>query len=102
MFARTTLYLTVFITATIAASARGQSAIGVGAPSALARAIVLHDSAVSLYSRPDRAAEAAQIHTREAAFRSPTDPEAINALVMAGRLYAYAHRPFAACKTLEQ
>lgn len=68
----------------------------------LARAIVLHDSAVALYNQPTRSADAARLHLREAAFRDARDPEAVEALLMAANLFNYANQPISARKAVVQ
>ena len=68
----------------------------------LTRALELHESAVALYAAPKRAAEAAGLHIEEAQHRASTDPEAVEALIMAGNLFNYAQRPVSARRTLEQ
>lgn len=69
---------------------------------AVARAIKLHQKAVALYSQPEFAAEAARLHVQEAKLRSNGDPEAVENLMMAARLYGYAKLPRDARSTMEQ
>lgn len=69
---------------------------------AYAKALALREEAVALYAQPKRAAEAARLHVREARLRGPRDREAVEALIMAARLFSYANRPFDSRKTMEQ
>lgn len=83
--------------------AHGQTATGwSGENNALARAIALHDSAVAMYNQPARSAEAARLHLEEVRFRSWSDPEAVDALVMAANLFNYANQPLTAKKVMER
>ena len=69
---------------------------------AYARAAQLNKEAVSLYSDPGRASDAARLHLQEASSRSWSDPEAVHALIMAANLYNYADQPMTARKIMER
>ena len=53
----------------------------------------LRSRAEALYQNQSRLREAAQLHEKEAAVRSASDPEAVVALEQAARLYAYTGNP---------
>jgi hypothetical protein len=89
----------VFLSGSVASA---QNSVKASSNSALARAIALHEEAVALYSQPKRSADAARLHVAEAKFRNSNDPEAVQALMMAGNLYNYAGQPFEAKKVTEQ
>lgn len=100
---RTALAILTSVVCFAPLSVQAQTSVKARAPNtALGRAIQLHDSAVALYSQPQRAAEAARLHVREASFRSVRDPEAVGALIMAANLFNYARQPVVARKTMER
>jgi hypothetical protein len=104
MFTRIKLFTAAFAAASLlcAAPTHAQSFIKASAKSNLARALVLHDSAVWLYSDPSRAVEAANIHLREANLRGATDPEGVEATMMAARLFFYGKHTYEARKAMVQ
>jgi hypothetical protein len=79
-----------------------QTSVKASSSSALAKAIATHDSAVSLYSQPTRARDAARLHMREVRYRDARDPEAVEALIMAANLLNYSNELWSARKTMEQ
>src|SRR5262245_14675070 len=57
------------------------------------RAEHLRRSAQALYEQPARLRRAAELHEQEAAVRKDTDPQRVEALDLAARLYAYSGDP---------
>jgi hypothetical protein len=57
------------------------------------RAEQLRRSAQALYEQPTQLRRAAELHEQEAATRKDTDPQRVDALDLAARLYAYSGDP---------
>ena len=74
---------------------RGQPAAGAATPEQI------EQKAVALYAHPERAEEAGQLQRQAAKLRAPDDPKGVTSLVMAARLFSYAHCLPAARQTME-
>ncbi|HEX6557854.1 MAG TPA: hypothetical protein VF021_00285, partial [Longimicrobiales bacterium] len=71
-------------------------------PEFSSRSAEYEQRAVDLYSDITRAAEAARLHRWSAQLRADNDPEAVESLAMAARLFGYAHQTKQARKTMEE
>ena len=96
---RTTMLVILIAPAGLQAQSAYKSS---GDNDAYAKALELHAAAAGLYDQPGRFEDAARLHVLEAHFRSPRDPEAVEALAMAARLFTYANRLFDARQAMEQ
>lgn len=89
------------LVALVGIPARAQTSFARGQATTPATAEQVERKAIALYANPDRAEEAAQLQRQAASLRAPEDPKGVTSLVMAARLFSYAHHLPAACRTME-